>query len=427
VIWAGFHVAEIASLDPECVSNASILRCAALEPKGISLRRGYSYTLKFRQVILVFLGIQASHETEKVLLSDCRTMLAKSLPNQLTIALDFISPFKRVQMRSDLQFRDVHLLAVLAIWQVVVCSAACPQEITQRRRVAILNFEDYSSENTGASGVVGVRAGDVGKGISAQLIEKLASGGKYTVIDQSAVRQVLGEQTSSELDSMDANGRATRIGRILGLDAMIVGAITRLGPDAVQKTSHSRMSKRKSKAYADITARVLDMTTGEVITEFTATGESARSGEVLVIGAHEQSKATTEILGSEFADSLLGEATRNAVEKIAVQLNSFAEKIPPLRLEIEGLVAEVAGNLVTLNLGKKYGVRVGDKFAVLRGVSVVPDHQTAGSVPSVVEQVSEATVTEVDELYATATSSGPGQVRVGDRVKRIADSQTAPH
>jgi hypothetical protein len=47
-------------------------------------------------------------------------------------------------------------------------------------------------------------------------------------------------------------------------------------------------------------------------------------------------------------------------------------------------------------------------------------------MPSVVERVSEATVTEVDELYATAISSGPGQVRIGDRVKRITDSQTAP-
>jgi curli biogenesis system outer membrane secretion channel CsgG len=275
--------------------------------------------------------------------------------------------------------------------------------------------------------VVGVGAADVGKGISAQLIEKLTSGGKYTVVDQSTVRQVLGEQASSELDSLDAYGRAARVGRILGLDAMIVGAITRLGADAAPQAGHSRMSTRKSKAYADITARVLNMATGEVITEFMATGESARSGEVVIVRARGQSKATTEILSSEFADSLLAEATRNAVDKIAVQLNSFAEKISPLKLEIDGLVAEVAGDFVTLNLGKKSGVRVGDKFAVLREVSAVTDPQTSGSLPVGVEQVSEATVTEVAELYATAISSGSGQIRIGDHVKRIADSHTAPH
>lgn len=329
-------------------------------------------------------------------------------------------------MKSDIQFGKAHLSAVLAIWQVVLCSAACPQETAQRRRVAILNFEDDSGANTGASGF-GVGAGDVGKGISAQLIEKLTSGGEYTVVDQSEVRQVLAEQNSSELDSMDAYGKAARIGRILALDAMIVGAITRLGADTAPKTGHSRMSTRKSKAYADITARVLNMTSGEVITEFTATGESAGSGEVRVIRAGGQSKVTTQILGSEFADSLLAEAIGNAVQKIAVQLNSFAEKITPLTLEMEGLVAEVAGNIVTLNLGKKSGVKVGDKFAILREISSVADPQTGGSLPLAVEHVGEATVTEVHELYATAISSSPGQVRIGDRVKRIVGSQTVPH
>ena len=225
---------------------------------------------------------------------------------------------------------------------------------------------------------------------------------------------------------MDAYGRATRIGRMLGLDAMIIGAVTRFGPDAAQKAGHSGMSTRKSKAYVDITARVLDMTIGEVIAEFTATGESARTGEVIRI--HRRgSQGTQEILTNEFVDSLLGEAARNAVEKIAVQLNSFAEKIPPLRIEIDGLVAEVAGNSITLNLGKKSGVRVGDKFAILREVRAVTDPQSGGLLPPMVEQISEATVNEVADFYATAIFSGSGQVHVGDRVKRVANPQTPSH
>jgi curli biogenesis system outer membrane secretion channel CsgG len=326
-----------------------------------------------------------------------------------------------------MQFRRVHWFAGLAIWLVVLCSAAWPQAIAQKKRVAILNFEDYSGGSAGASSVFGAEAEDVGKGISAQLIERLTSGGKYTVVDRSAVKQLLEEQTSSELDSMDAYGRAARIGRMLGLDAMIIGAITRFGPDAAEKAGHAAMSKRKSKAYVDITARVLDMTTGEVIAEFTAAGESARSGEVILIRGRGHSKATQEILSSEFVDSLLGEATRNAVEKIAVQLNFFAEQILPLKIELEGLVAEVSGNSVTLNLGKNSGVRVGDRFAILREVRAVTDPQTGAFLPPVVEQTSEAAVTEVADLYATAIISGSGQVHVGDHVKRIASPQPPSH
>jgi len=326
-----------------------------------------------------------------------------------------------------MRFLRVFWCAALPIWLVAWCSTTHPQVMTKKKWVAVLNFEDYSGGSAADSRVFGADSADVGKGISAQLIGKLILGGKYAVIDRSAVKKLFEEQSSSEAVDTDAYASATRIGRLLGLDAMIIGAITRFGPDAAQKGAgggHSGMSTRKSKAYVDITARVLDMTTGEVVAGFTATGESARSGEVIRIQVRGQSKGTQEMLSSEFVDSLLGEATRNAVEKIAGQLNSFAEKIPTLRIELEGLVAEVAGNSVTLNLGKKSGVSVGDKLAILREVRAVTDPQTGAFLSPVVEPVGEATVTEVADLYATAIVSGSGQVHVGDRVKRVVNSQT---
>jgi hypothetical protein len=113
------------------------------------------------------------------------------------------------------------------------------------------------------------------------------------------------------------------------------------------------------------------------------------------------------------------------VEKIAEQLDSFAEKIPTLELEIDGLVAEVAGNSVTLNVGRKTGVRVGDKLAIVREIRAVNDAPTDQG--TVVEHIGEATVTEVADVYATAMFSGSGQVRVGDRVRSVAISQPPSH
>jgi hypothetical protein len=89
------------------------------------------------------------------------------------------------------------------------------------------------------------------------------------------------------------------------------------------------------------------------------------------------------------------------------------------------LVAEVAGNSVTLNVGKKTGVRVGDKLAILREIRAVSDTPT--DLGTVVEHVGEATVTEVADVYATAIFSGSGQVRVGDRVKSVANSPSPAH
>ena len=234
-----------------------------------------------------------------------------------------------------------------------------------------MNFEDDSGTGTATSNAFGADAADVGKGISAQIIEKLIAGGKYAVVDRSAVKALLEEQNGTQVGE-DAYGTAARIGRMLGLDAMIIGAITRYGPEAAPKSGgHRPMSTRKSKAYVDITARVLDMTTGQLIGGFTATGESARSADVMHINGPGRLGETPEILSGDFANSLLGEATRNAVEKIAEQLDSFAEKIPTLTLQIDGLVAEVAGNSVTLNVGKKTGVSVGDKLAIVREIRTV--------------------------------------------------------
>jgi curli biogenesis system outer membrane secretion channel CsgG len=327
-----------------------------------------------------------------------------------------------------MRFGAAFLCAALTFCLVPQNSSAHPQEITNKKRVAILNFEDYSAPSSGSPSVFGAVAQDVGKGVSAQLIEKLTASGKYTVIDRSALKKLLDEQATSEPDGMDAYGRAARIGRMLALDAMIVGAITRFGPDVPQKSGsiHSRVTQRKSKAYVDITARVLDMTTAEVLAAFTTTGESAHTGEIMIIRAGGKSAATQEVLDSEFTDTLLSEATRNAVEKLATQLNSFAEKIPILAVDIDGLVAEVAGNSITLNVGKKSGVKLGDNLTVLREAHASPEAQ-AGSLPLVVQHIGQATVTEVADLYSTAVIVASAPVQVGDRVKRVANSQNPPH
>ena len=319
--------------------------------------------------------------------------------------------------------------AALAVWVLHLSSTASPQEMTQKKRVALLNFEDYSSGGTEAAKVFGVDARAAAKGISVQLIEKLTAGGKYTLVDQSAVKRLLQEQNSSDDDRLDAYARAAKIGRMLGLDAMIVGAITRFGPDAPQKdkaSGPSGISTWKSKAYVDITARVLDMTTAEVIAEFTATGESNRTGEVMRVKPRGHATDAQDILGNEFVDSLIGEATRNAVEQIAAQLNSFAAKIPILNIEVDGRVAEVNGNSMTLNLGKKSGVRVGDKLLVLREIRTVNDPLSGESLSTIVEHVGDATVTDVVELSATAIFSGSGQALAGDHVKGTISSRAPP-
>ena len=100
--------------------------------------------------------------------------------------------------------------------------------MAQKKRVAVLNF-DYGTVKTNAAAIFGSDQ-DVGKGISDMLVQKLVTDGKYSVIERNALDKVLGEQNFSNSDRADAS-TAAKIGRVLGVDAIIIGSITQFGRD----------------------------------------------------------------------------------------------------------------------------------------------------------------------------------------------------
>lgn len=302
------------------------------------------------------------------------------------------------------------------------------QEETPKKRIAVLNFDNPDVGADAPSGLFGADGEDVGKGISALLIQKLVQGGKYTLVDRSALAKLLKEQSGAESDCVDAYGMATRIGRLLGLDAMIVGAVTRYGPEGKQVNVGGGgfgIHARKSKAYVEVTAAVLNITSGAIMADFKSAGESSRTGEISIMSGRGRGKSSMEILGSEFVESLLPEATNNAVEQIAAQLNAFAEKIPALQMAAEGRVAEVEGNVLTLNVGRKSGLQIGQRMEVLRQAATDSAAPADASPPA--ERIGLATITELGDDYATASFSGAGLPKVGDRVRSMENRFTAPH
>lgn len=294
-----------------------------------------------------------------------------------------------------------------------------------------MNFDNPDVGPDAPSGLFGADGEDVGRGVSALLIQKLLQGGRYTIVDRSALAKLLREQSDAENGRVDAYGMAARIGRLLSLDAMIIGGVTRYGTEEKHKDASggifgSTVRARKSKAYVEITAQILNITTGEVMASFTGAGESSRTGEITAIGARGRAGTSMEMLGSEFVESLLPEATASAVEQIATQLNLFAGKIPALHVAVEGRIAEVAGNRLTLNVGKIAGLKVGDQLEVLREAQAAADLGKPQGAASVLERVGLAVVTDVSEDYATATFSGSGSAQVGDRVKVREKASAAP-
>jgi curli biogenesis system outer membrane secretion channel CsgG len=307
-------------------------------------------------------------------------------------------------------------------------AAAAPASAGPKKRVAVMNF-DYGTVRTYVQQIFGSDQ-DVGKGISDMLVEKLVNGGQYSVIERNALDKILKEQNFSNSDRADPTS-AAKIGAILGVDAIVIGSITQFGRDdqhtnvggggyGLGKFGLGGVGSSKAKAVVAISARVINTSTAEIMAAVTGKGESTRSSTSLIGaggGGGGGGGGGLDMGSSNFANTILGEAVRQAVDSTAEQLNEASGKVTALKLNINGLVADVSGNTLILNVGKKSGVHVGDTLEISRQVRVVKDPTTGKVIKAVTDKLGTATVTDVDDDSSTATFSGANPPKVGDIAK----------
>jgi curli biogenesis system outer membrane secretion channel CsgG len=293
-----------------------------------------------------------------------------------------------------------------------------------------MNF-DYATVQSYVSSIFGSNQ-DVGKGIADLLVDKLVSDGTYSVIERKALDKILAEQNFSNSDRADASS-AAKIGKVLGVDAIIIGSITQFGRDDKKtdvgggaiggltgRFGIGGVQKSKSTAVVAVTARMINTSTAEILASATGKGESTRSGTGL-IGAGGSSAGLggggLDMRSSNFANTILGEAVNAAVADTAKQLEQKASAMPVTVIQVDGLVADAApdGTLI-INVGSKGGVRVGDKLDVKRKVREVKDPATGKVIRRVEDSVGTMTITEVDADSAVGKFSGGNPAKVGDSV-----------
>jgi curli biogenesis system outer membrane secretion channel CsgG len=154
----------------------------------------------------------------------------------------------------------------------------------QKKRVAVLDFE-YATVQQGVSAIFGQNL-DIGKGVADLLVDKLVRDGTYSVIERKAIQRIISEQHLSNSDRADA-GTAARIGKLLGVDAIIVGSITTFGRDdrnvgvggsvfsrQASKYGLGNVGVRNAKAVVGLSARMVSTDTGEIFSVSSGVGES---------------------------------------------------------------------------------------------------------------------------------------------------------
>jgi curli biogenesis system outer membrane secretion channel CsgG len=319
--------------------------------------------------------------------------------------------------------RMIRLICTLSL-----LAASCVAQSSGKKRVAILDF-DYGTVQSYVSSIYGTNQ-DVGKGITDMLVEKLVKDGKYSVIERKALDKILAEQNFSNSDRANP-ATAQKIGQILGVDAIIMGSITKFGRDDKSKTIGGAgfgragfglggIKRNEAKAVCAISARLVDTTTGEILAAVTGEGQSKRSGTSLIGGGAGTGGGGVggfDTHASNFGQTLLGEAVTQAVGEVGTQLDTASGSLPTRKVEVTGVVADVSGNTLIINVGSKTGLKVGDKLEISHAGRQIKDPTTGKVLKTITTKVGEATVTEIDADSATLSYSGSGTVKVGDVAK----------
>ncbi|HKD84906.1 MAG TPA: CsgG/HfaB family protein [Terriglobales bacterium] len=300
----------------------------------------------------------------------------------------------------------------------------------RKKRVAIFDF-DYATVQTATSAMFGTNV-DVGRGISDLLVRHLVQDGTYSVIERQQLAKVLGEQNFSNSDRADANS-AARIGKILGVDAIIVGSVTQFGNDN-QNTKVGGggggwggfgvggFSHKKSKAVVQVDARIVNIDTAEIMGVATGKGESSRESTSLLGGGsnwHGWGGGAVDFGSSDFQQTIIGEAVNQAVTQMSTELVADAPKLAARTVSVEGLVAAVDGGQIVLNVGAKAGLKVGDQLTVKRVTKEIKDPSTGQVIRKLTSDVGVIRLTDVDDISSVGAAVSGSGFKVGDEVKTV--------
>jgi curli biogenesis system outer membrane secretion channel CsgG len=203
------------------------------------------------------------------------------------------------------------------------------QAKSARPTVALLDF-DFGTVQQWWSG-----NWDIGKGISDMIVDELVNDGSFRVIERKRLDAILAEQNFSNSERADPSAATVaKLGKVLGVKYLIVGSITKFGMEQKKQGiggggwggggfGIGKIGREKGKANVAITARVIDISSAEIMASAKGEGTSSRSGLLLGGGGGGWGgggMGEIDMSSSDYRETVLGEATELAVKAVTEKL-----------------------------------------------------------------------------------------------------------
>lgn len=291
----------------------------------------------------------------------------------------------------------------------------------RKRRVAVNPF-DYSAVTTWVNYWFGNQV-NIGEGIRSMLQVKLGSSKYLTMVERGKIDQVMKEQDFGASNRVK-KGTNARIGQISGADIMLYGDIVVFGRDDTSKRKGAAAfinrfnpvaagivgMEKEEKAVVAINLRLIDAETSEQIDAAEARGESSRKSKDyagILGGSRGAAAANVSMTSSNFEQTIIGEATANAVANIVALLEEKLPKMPAKSRDIEGRVAQLTSNGgAYLSVGSQDGVSRGDRFEILQIRGEVKDPVTKEVIDIDTVKIGELVVDTVREKTSSGAYGG---------------------
>jgi curli biogenesis system outer membrane secretion channel CsgG len=314
---------------------------------------------------------------------------------------------------------------------VLLAGGAALAPAQTKKAMEVEDF-DYSTVMTYVQAIFGTQQ-NIGQGIQAMLVKRVAQDGKYTVVERRKVANIIKEQDFSASNRVK-QGTGARVGQIRGANLTLMGDIVVFGRDD-RKTSAGvgaivpgaggiiGGSKADAKAVVVLDYRIVDTETSEVVASGEARGESKRTskgfGAAMFAGGVGVGGGFN-MTSSNFGETIIGEATMDAVNKLAVDINmrELNGGAGGRELDLDARVADVSGNTITINAGTAAGLAVGQTFTIYHKGKEIKDPTTGEVLDVQTTPLGQLTITTVRDRISMGNYSGSGAPVVGDVVRK---------
>jgi len=221
--------------------------------------------------------------------------------------------------------------------------------IGPKLRVGVVNFQNKTSSKH-----IGV--GEAAADILGTILQKTE---RFIIIPQQDIASILEQQSLGASGAINP-ATAAEMGRILGLNAIVTGAISAYS-EVEEGSDYLVYKNKKQIARVTVDYRIVDTTTGIQV--------AADSGQ----GVYEKKTGGALGLGSKssYDADLRDGALRDALTKAMVNMLKQFEAT-----EWTGRIAKIDGRVVYLNAGQKTGLKVGDQLVVQPLGEEIIDPQT---------------------------------------------------